>query len=361
MQTSTQITTFRTPVTAEFIHFARWPQEFVEIYQRAQKENKGFVILGQGANILFTDDFHGHIVINQHKGIQVINRPDYYQVKVHSGVTINELIDYCLRFKIYGLENLSSIPSSIGTAVVGNIGAYGIEFSEFVHKVEVLNLETQEVFYLNKDECAFEYRNSIFKTTYREQYVVLSVELHLSKDYQPVLTYTPLDQLPTNTNPKEIRKLIDQTRAQKLPNYQEFGNAGSFFINPIVNQSTYDKIVKNFTSTHADSGAHNTPIIPHWRVVKDNQPMVKLSAGWLIEKSGLKGFQLGNAAVSSKHALVLINATGKASGQEIVTLAAYVQNVVREKFGIELHPEIRFIGKTHEVAFKDLSQKLPTC
>lgn len=366
MQPNRELTTFRIPVQATKIAYARWPQEFLELYRKAHQDGKGFVVLGQGANVLFTSDFDGYIAVNQYKGIKVQVSPEAYYLEVHSGVTINELIDYTHRFKIWGLENLSSIPSSVGTAVVGNIGAYGVEFCQFVEQVTVLNLETGETFTLNNADCKFAYRQSVFKHELNGHYIVLSVRLRLSRKYKPVLTYAPLDKLPADVDAKTVRALVDQTRAQKLPDYEKFGNGGSFFMNPVVSLEDFARVEQiwqaqhqqeNQSSNNASSNQAPTqptgqqnplPKIPHWAVNEAGLAKVKLSAGWLIEQTGLKGFSLGKAQVSPQHALVLGN-PGEATGADISALAKHVQQAVQTKWGVTLVPEIRFMGTQGEV------------
>lgn len=329
------LTTFRTPVVAQQVVEAKWPRHFIRWYNCAKTQQVPFIVLGQGSNVLFTQDFAGIIVLNKFIGIKTIVNSDHYLVHVNSGVTIDELIDYCHRFKIYGLENLTSIPSSIGTAVIGNIGAYGVEFSKFVQSVEVLNLETQEIFHLNNQQCEFDYRDSIFKHKLKNHYVILSVTLCLKKEYHPVLTYAPLNSLDiSNVCPKQLRALVDQTRATKLPDYNENGNAGSFFVNPIINKALFEELLIQY------------PNLVYYHAPQEH---VKLSAGWLIENAGLKGFKLENAQVSPKHALVLTNANQQSTGEQIARLAAYVQHQVFAKFKVNLVPEVRFIGKNGEI------------
>ncbi|MFC6276567.1 UDP-N-acetylmuramate dehydrogenase [Psittacicella hinzii] len=328
------LTTFRIPVHAQEISTARWPHEFYTAYHRAKENNQDLIILGQGSNVLFVEDYHGEILINKYTGINVSVTPDSYILKVNSGVTIDELIAYCHRFKIYGLENLSLIPSSIGTAAIGNIGAYGVEFERFVDHVVLLNLETGIKEILHHQQLEFAYRHSILKEKYSKSYAVLTVQLRLPKKYQPVLTYSPLNQLDPNTvTAKQVQEIVVQERKRKLPDYNEKGNAGSFFINPIVDKQVLEQLMQTYEK------------VPSYPV---DQQKVKLSAGWLIEHTGLKGFNLDHAQVSPQHALVLTN-TGLATGSAIAKLAAHVQQQVFSKFNILLQPEIRFIAKDGEV------------
>lgn len=330
-----QLTTFRTPVQALNISVARWPREFLTAYARAQANNQGFIILGQGSNVLFVEDFQGEIVLNNYKGISVQCTPEHYILSVNSGVTIEELIDYCHRFKIYGLENLTLIPSSIGTAAISNIGAYGVEFESFVERVTLLDLNTGETLDLSHQECKFSYRNSIFKYDYRDGYAVINVTLKLPRIYKPILTYAPLNTLdPQQATPQLVRQMVRETRMNKLPNYNQTGNGGSFFMNPIVPMAKFLELKERF------------PKIVSYPI---DETQVKLSAGWLIDNAGLKGFAFERSQVSPTHALILINSAQQATGFEIARLASKVVAQVQELYGITLIPEIRFIARHGEV------------
>lgn len=341
-----QLTTFRTPVQAQNISIARWPREFLTAYTRAQANNQGFIILGQGSNVLFVEDFQGEVVLNNYKGISVQCTPEHYILSVNSGVTIDELIDYCHRFKIYGLENLTLIPSSIGTAVISNIGAYGVEFESFVDRVTLLNLSTGQTLELDHQECNFSYRNSIFKYEYRDGYAVLNVTLKLPRVYSPVLTYAPLNTLTKEqATPQLVRQMVQDTRKTKLPNFNQTGNGGSFFMNPIVPMNKYLELKERF------------PKIVSYPI-DDNH--VKLSAGWLIDNAGLKGFSFQRAQVSPTHALILINSNQQATGFEIARLASKVVAKIQDFYGITLIPEIRFIARFGEIHAPTLLTELET-
>ncbi|RIY35378.1 UDP-N-acetylmuramate dehydrogenase [Psittacicella gerlachiana] len=328
-----QLTTFRIPIKADKISFARWPHEFLQAYQRTKENNQELIILGQGSNVLFLEDFNGEIVVNQYQGIHLTCTQEHFVLQVNSGVTIDELIAYCHRFKIYGLENLASIPSSIGTAAIGNIGAYGVEFEKFVDKVILLDLERGEKITLTHEQLQFSYRSSILKTEYNKGYAVLTVVLKIAKNYQPVLTYYPLTELDKEqVTAKQIQELVVKTRKAKLPDFNQYGNGGSFFVNPIISSIEYQVLKERF----------------NLQGIILNQEQVKLSAGWLIENTGLKGFSFRGAQVSPQHALVLTNRE-KATGMDIANLAAIVKTKVFEKFGVQLTPEIRFIAKNGEV------------
>lgn len=240
-----------------------------------------------------------------------------------------------------GLENLALIPGVAGSAPIQNIGAYGVEFERVCDFVNVLNLHTGEHITLSKAECHFGYRESVFKHQYRDEFAIISIGIKLPKIWQPVLSYGSLTQFdPSTVTPKQIFEEVCSVRSSKLPNPDEFGNAGSFFKNPIVSAEQFDKIKAKF------------PTIPNYPQADGR---VKLAAGWLIDQAGLKGFQVGGAAVHTQQALVLINKE-HATGTDVVKLAKAVRYQVRETFGVEIQPEVRFMGKTGEINSDEITR-----
>ncbi|HDL1149777.1 TPA: UDP-N-acetylmuramate dehydrogenase, partial [Mannheimia haemolytica] len=220
------------------------------------------------------------------------------------------------------------------SAPIQNIGAYGVEFEQVCDFVEVLNLRSGELFKLSKSECEFGYRESVFKHQYRDEFAIISVGLKLAKAWKPVLSYGSLAQLnPETVTPIQIFDEVCAVRSSKLPNPDEFGNAGSFFKNPVISNEQFAPIQAKF------------PAIPHYPQADGT---VKLAAGWLIDQTGLKDLQIGGAAVHTQQALVLINKEN-ATGQDVLALAKTVRQRVKEKFGVEIQPEVRFIGKNGEV------------
>lgn len=291
-----------------------------------------WLILGGGTNLLFVGDFDGTVL----HGRQLLGReyrplPDGVELSLAAGENWNQAVWDSLERGLYGLENLVEIPGLAGAAPVQNIGAYGVELAERLLWVEVVDLLQAKTFRLTAQECQFGYRDSCFKR--QPHWFIRRIGLKL-KTYAPLsLDYGPLAELyrqqyGDRQHPKYLAQLIAGLRWQKLPRPAEFGNAGSFFKNPLV------------SSTQLSHLQHQFPQIPHYAQADGRY---KLAAGWLIEQAGLKGFQLGRAAVYSRQALVLINAGG-ASGREIWQLAQYVQTKVCQQFGVELEPEVRCIG-----------------
>lgn len=333
--------TFHLNVNADCIVEVRSSAQLLAEWQSAQLQQQPVLLLGQGSNVLFLEDFAGKVLINKLHGIDHREDQQNHYLHIAGGESWHNLVQWSLARGIAGLENLALIPGCVGSAPIQNIGAYGIEFEQVCDFVDVLNLNTGETFRLDRTQCEFGYRDSIFKHQYQHGFAIIAVGLTLPKAWKPVLTYGSLATLDPNTvTPQQIFDEVCALRSSKLPDPNEFGNAGSFFKNPIID---FAKSPLFSPPCHA---------IPHYP-----QPdgSVKLPAGWLIEQCQLKGFQLGGAAVHTKQALVLIN-KDHATGQDVLALAKTVRRHVREKFGVELHPEVRFIGKTGEVDSEALTR-----
>lgn len=333
-QSLTPFHTFHLPARASRIVAVKSANELLAEWQLAQRENQPVLLLGQGSNVLFLDDFCGTVIINQLHGIAHTQDDNFHYLHVQGGENWHELVKWTLAHGINGLENLALIPGCAGSAPIQNIGAYGVEFEKVCDFVDVLNLRTGEQFRLNRDECEFGYRDSVFKHQYQNGYAITAIGLKLPKAWQPVLSYGSLAQLdPQGVTSADIFAEVCAVRSSKLPNPDEFGNAGSFFKNPIISADQFARLHAAF------------PAAPHYPQADGS---VKLPAGWLIDQCQLKGFQIGGAAVHTQQALVLINREN-ATGADVVALAREVRRQVREKFGVEIHPEVRFIGKDGEV------------
>ncbi|MDD9338331.1 MAG: UDP-N-acetylmuramate dehydrogenase [Providencia heimbachae] len=292
------------------------------------------LLLGGGSNVLFIEDFEGIIIVNRIKGVHVTDTTDFWHVHAEAGENWHQLLETLLKEGIYGAENLALIPGCVGTAPIQNIGAYGVEFKDLCEYVDILSLETGKITRISAIDCHFDYRDSIFKHEYQHSHAIVSVGLKLAKKWTPKLSYGDLARLdPTTVTPQQVFDTVCHTRKVKLPDPTITGNAGSFFKNPVVSA----KIAKEIKAKN--------PICPQYEQPNGD---VKLAAGWLIDQCGLKGYEIGGAAVHQDQALVLIN-KNQATGQDIVNLAKYVSQVVAERFGILLEPEVRFIGKNGEV------------
>ena len=305
---------------------------------RQEESHLPLLHIGGGSNLLFLSNFAGIILFSEIKDITLLSEDEEtVLVSVGAGVTFDDFIQYALQKGWYGLENLSLIPGQVGASAVQNIGAYGVEAGDFIKTVHTISLEDGASREWNHDELSYSYRHSIFKDQgTRGKYAVCHVVFQLKKRFTPCLNYGGLR---ASLQQKEIseeslsatllRDIIIETRQNKLPDPKVTGNAGSFFTNPIVGIDTLHRIQ-----------AQNSNV-PYYEVDKEN---VKIPAGWLIEQCGWKGKSLGPAAVHDRQALVLVN-KGGATGKDILELCRAVQQSVKETFGIQLSPEVNFIGE----------------
>ncbi len=294
----------------------------------ANRLNLPVLVLGMGSNLLFTKDFNGLVIHIAWCGIQWVEEFD--RVTVRCGENWHSLVIQCLNKGLYGIENLALIPGNVGAAPIQNIGAYGVELSEFVYEVKALDKRTGEKVIFNNEGCAFTYRGSFFKGEEGEHFVVTEVTLQLTRVWKPNISYETLQKalVPGKPSPQQVFDTVCNIRQSKLPDPGTLGNAGSFFKNPVIAREKLTTLQGIFA---------NIPVIE-----TEIADFVKVPAAWLVEKAGWKGRRHGKAAVSTTHALVLVN-PGKASGQDILALAREVSASVQEKFGIALEPEVRLI------------------
>lgn len=289
-----------------------------------------FLHIGSGSNLLFTKDYEGLILHSGIKSIEVSEETgESVQVRVGAGMLWDDFVLHCVTNRWYGAENLSLIPGEVGASAVQNIGAYGVEVKDLIASVETINIHGEERVY-SVEECEYAYRNSIFKRPENKSRFITYVNFRLSKKEHYTLEYGTIRQeLGDRTQPclAAIRQLIITIRQRKLPDPQVLGNAGSFFMNPVVERSQWKELLEQY------------PAMPYYELPDG---WVKIPAGWLIEQCGWKGKSLGRAAVHDKQALVLVN-LGGATGQEILALSDAVRKDVRAKFGIDIHPEVNFI------------------
>lgn len=302
-----------------------------QIWQQYQT-NQPLLILGQGSNSLFLSDFDGTVIVNRIKGISVEETDYEWRLKVGAGEIWHDLVKYTTEHHMPGLENLALIPGCVGSAPIQNIGAYGVEFQAVADYVELLELATGKIITISDGQ--YGYRESIFKKQYANGYAVIYVGIRLPKKWNPILTYGELKNFDLSTvTPKKVFDKVCEIRCSKLPDPNVLGNGGSFFKNPVVESSFLDDLLKTY------------PTIP--RYLQPNG-QYKLAAAWLIDQCGLKGYQLGGAAVHQHQALVLVN-KDKAIPQDIIDLARLIKQTVYQKFKVTLEPEIRFIGRQGEI------------
>ncbi len=331
---------YETVKELEGLNFDRLPQPLLHI--------------GAGSNLLFTGDFPGTVL---HSNIEFIKYVDVgldeVPVMVGAGVVWDHFVEEACRHGLWGAENLSLIPGEVGAAAVQNIGAYGVEVKDIISGVVAFDLQERRKVKFSREECRYGYRDSLFKQPESKgRYVVTSVLFRLTRKYSPRLEYKGVrealgipgqagndDRAVTATpstvmadpaghlTPQAVRDAIVRIRRQKLPDPEELGSAGSFFKNPVVSREEFARISPDGSAPHYD--------------LPDGS--VKVPAAWLIDQCGFKGAAEGGAAVYEKQPLVIVNASGQASPQEVLALEQRIINGVRERFGVTLHPEVEHI------------------
>jgi UDP-N-acetylmuramate dehydrogenase len=290
-------------------------------------------VLGGGSNVLFVSDVPGTVFLNRIAGKEIIDRNDKHAlVEVGAGENWHQLVRWSLKQELYGLENLSLIPGLAGAAPMQNIGAYGVELSSVLENVTAWDWRRSTWVGFSKDDCGLAYRSSRFKTSEPDRYLITSIRLRLNRSFSPQTAYPGLseallDKGISQPTAKDVSDAVIRIRRRKLPDPAITGNAGSFFKNPVIPLDQARALVERF------------PALPVWPAEDE---MKKLSAAWMIERCGLKGCREGDAGVSDRHALVLIN-HGSASGLEISTLADRVSSTVYGEFGVKLEVEPRIV------------------
>ena len=306
-------------------------QELKELFEEL-KPSKWYV-LGAGNNTLFTDDYDGVLFTPICSKRTILNDDgEWVDVRVESAHDWDEFVAWSVDNNLWGIENLSAIPSSVGAAPVQNIGAYGAEVKSVVTTVEYFDTQKLEVVRLKCEECGFGYRESIFIHELRGVAIILAVEFRLHRSATPNLGYGDVIKEVESRGGatiKNIREAICAIRASKLPDPKELGNAGSFFKNPIVPKIVAERLLNEYP---------NMPSYP----VPNNEESVKLAAGWLIDQAGLKGYREGHVGVHDRQALVLVN-HGGATGGEVLHFAEFVCSVVHTKFGVNIVPEVNIL------------------
>lgn len=298
--------------------------------------------IGSGSNLLFTGDFPGTVLHSRIGGIEEMPFHDEKQavVRVGSGVVWDQFCLWAAQQGYWGPENLAAIPGEVGAAAVQNIGAYGREVKDIVECVECLDLQELTMVTIPGSDCGYGYRESRFKNEWKGRYVVIAVQFRLRKDEWTELDYGHVRQAliaryggDIGLSPMEVRQVIVDIRAGKLPSPTEIGSAGSFFRNPFILPEQYARIA-------AIAEKDGLGPVPHFM---NEDGTVKVPAAWLIEKCGWKGYRDGNVGVYEKQPLVLINATGRATPDEIVALKDKIIDSVRTRFGVLLRPEVEII------------------
>lgn len=326
--------TFGVDAKAQYFAEVNSIEELKDALTFAKAQSLHLLFLGGGSNILLTQDFDGLAIKLNLKGISEENLNDHETlVTAKAGENWHEFVLYCLQKNYGGLENLSLIPGNVGTSPMQNIGAYGTEIKDVFVDCKVLDLENLEVKTFDLEQCRFGYRDSIFKQEGKGKYVILEVTFKLtSQNHQIKTEYgaikSELEHLGiANPTIQDVSKAVINIRQSKLPDPKEIGNAGSFFKNPTIPLAQFEDLKQKFENIQG----------------YPNGDMVKVPAGWLIEQCGWKGRQIGNVASHKLQSLVIINATGEATGKEIFDFSTEIINSVKEKFGIELEREVNII------------------
>lgn len=339
-----------------------------------------FLFVGAGSNLLFTGDFPGTVFHSVMKDIKLLSSEGVralqsgleqtdgaVMVEAGAGVVFDDFCEWAAERGLWGIENLSHIPGEVGASAVQNVGAYGVEAKDVIEKVNCIELATGKTIVFANSDCGYGYRASNFKTKWKGQYVITSVVFRLCSVPQPRLDYghlrtaveehlakktslisgdCPADSAIKNGDvageitPSVIREVVTDIRREKLPEPEELGSAGSFFKNPVIPQSHYEKILSDYRTAAGPEAK-----VPHYIVGQPDgsAPMIKIPAAWMIEQCGWKGKTLGNVASYAKQPLVIVNLTGKATPQEVIALENAIIASVRDRFAIELHPEVEHI------------------
>jgi len=323
--------TFRIKVSAKFYAAPETLDELITILHKYRKPDQHLLIIGEGSNILLTNNFHGLVIHPDIKGIEILDKSsDNVIINVWAGENWDNFVVYCINNGFGGVENLSWIPGSVGACPIQNIGAYGAEVENVIESVTGILTDSLEQITFTRDKCNFGYRDSIFKQELRNRFIITNVVFRLSRNPVFNTTYGRLQSELAGIKKNDlqsIRQAVIKIRKDKLPDPDKFGSAGSFFRNPVISKSKFNNLRSDY------------PDIPAYA---ENNQNVKIAAGWLIEKAGWAGKQAGDAGVYKKQALILLN-HGSATGKQIKELAEKITISVNKKFGIDLQTEVNII------------------
>lgn len=325
------LNTFGVDASAKYLSHIRNLQDIEALFEWKAKNNLPNLILGGGSNLLFKNDYEGLVAKVDLLGKDIADEDDdAVYVTAAGGENWHEFVMWTIEQGFAGLENLSLIPGCVGAAPIQNIGAYGVELSNTFHSLQTVNLENGDIQEFDKEHCQFGYRESFFKSQTLDKLLIISVTFRLPKKPEWHVNYAGLREALAGEilSADIISKAVIEERQRKLPDPNNIGNAGSFFKNPVLKVKDWEVLKAKHENLPGFPQSHN-----------DN---VKTSAGWLIDQAGWKGFRAGDAGVSDKHALVLVN-HGKATGSDLWQVAEDIMNSVEDTFGIRLEPEPRVI------------------
>ena len=325
--------TFGVEANARYFVEINHEDDLVELFMDPQWLQMKRLVLGGGSNILLLGDFDGLVIRMNIRGFEHrIQHQDVF-VEAGAGEVWNDLVNFCVAREYAGLENLSLIPGSVGASPIQNIGAYGVELKDVFNSCRAFEISSGTFKIFSKEDCHFGYRESVFKTELKEQYILVSVKFHLSLIPKLNLQYGAIGQELANrniTNPtiKDVSQVVSHIRVSKLPDPSTIGNAGSFFKNPVITGEEFYPLQIKF------------PAIVNYPA---GDGYIKLAAGWLIEKCGWKGKVVGNTGTWKNQALVLVN-HGGATGEEVYTFSSQIIDSVYTKFGVTLQREVNIIN-----------------
>ena len=312
---------------AQFVEYST-EAEAKEVAELLRTTRVPYIIIGGGSNLLLTRDYEGIVVHSACKGIERNGN----RLVCGSGEVFDDVVAQSIEMGLYGAENLSFIPGDVGASAVQNIGAYGAEAKDLIRSIRAVEIATGNVCVIENAECEYGYRQSRFKHDWKNQYLILSVEYEFAATFEPRLDYGNIraeleKEGISQPTAQQLRNTIIRIREAKLPDPKVLGNAGSFFMNPIVDRQKYEALAVQYEG------------MPHYDIDAEH---VKIPAGWMIDQCGWKGKSMGRAGVHDKQALVLVN-RGGATGQEVVALCQQIQADVKQKFGIDIYPEVNVI------------------
>lgn len=333
-----QLNTFGINVNALFFTEINNETDLALLFTLSEFKQNKKIFLGGGSNILFAKDFDGMVVLNKLKGIEILEENDQdVLIRSMGGEIWHDLVMFTVDRGYWGIENLAFIPGTVGAAPMQNIGAYGVEIKNTLLNVETFEIETGEKKIFSKEKCELGYRDSCFKNKIKGKYFISAITLRLNKngkpntDYKILREYLEKNKIEVKSS-KDISEAVVAIRKNKLPNPKIIGNAGSFFKNIFLDKKKFKELLKNY------------PEMPYF----EEEEQIKIPAGWLIEKCGptneisWKGYRSGNVGVHSKQALVLVN-YGGATGEQIIKLANKIKVSVKDKFNLELIPEVNIV------------------
>ena len=308
-------------------------EEACAIADELRRASLPFLIIGAGSNLLPTGDYDGTVVHSAVRGISLTEQPDGSALlRCGSGETWDDVVAWTVDRGFADLANLSLIPGEVGASAVQNIGAYGAEVCQFIHDIYAIDIQTGQRLIIPQQDCRYGYRDSLFKHEWKNRFLITHVSYQLHRQYKPNLEYgnlrTELERKSIESpTPQQLRQVIIDIRRSKLPDPAEQGNAGSFFMNPVVSRAKFEELSAVY------------PQMPHYYINEDSE---KIPAAWLIDQCGWKGRALGCAGVHHKQPLVLVN-LGGATGQDIVALCKAIQDDVQQRFGITLKLEVNIV------------------